>query len=63
MLGFSFGHWYTVPQILSRSYKTIFIDGLSFTEEELKSDFKDVRLRFYRDTEDGHMFTMCPAYV
>lgn len=61
--------WYTVQQILTNIPEDdiIFVDGLSFTRNELKEEFSDIRLRYYRSETINHithhMFTMCPVYV
>ena len=57
--------WYTVQEILTLTdeHDIIFVDGLSFTRDELKNDFNDIRLRYYRSDANHHMFTMCPAHI
>lgn len=46
---FTRGMWYTPQQIitLKNNDDVIFIEGVSFTDEELVNDFSDSHFRFY----------------
>lgn len=59
---FTRGMWYTPQEIIKLKYEDdiVFIDGLSFTDQELLEDWDGIHLRFYAQYQEENylMFTI-----